>query len=73
MCGISARHNLPIFRPARYVAFAFDFSKATWPQGRPDLEPVSVDRCTPAVVEGQPQPAPMLATAYKTGQVEVFR
>eukprot|EP00752_Nemacystus_decipiens_P008508 g7598.t1 len=47
--------------------------QATWPQGRPDLEPVSVDRCTPASVEGTPQPGPLLAAGYKTGQVEVFR
>lgn len=49
------------------------FLKATWPQGRPDLEPVSTDRCTPALVEGQPQLGALLAAGYKTGQVEVFR
>ncbi|CBJ30008.1 HELP domain containing protein [Ectocarpus siliculosus] len=47
--------------------------QATWPQGRPDLEPVSTDRCTPALVEGQPQLGALLAVGYKTGQVEVFR
>ncbi|CAM9462791.1 unnamed protein product, partial [Pylaiella littoralis] len=47
--------------------------QAAWPQGRPDLEPVSADRCTPAVVEGQAQLGPMLAAGYKTGQVEVYR
>lgn len=51
----------------------FNSSQAAWPQGRPDLEPVSADRCTPAVVEGQAQLGPMLAAAYKTGQVEVYR
>ncbi|CAB1119500.1 unnamed protein product [Ectocarpus sp. CCAP 1310/34] len=47
--------------------------QATWPQGRPDLEPVSTDRCTPALVERQPQLGALLAAGYKTGQVEVFR
>lgn len=47
--------------------------QATWPQGRPDLEPVSVDRCTPTFVEGEPQPSPLLAAGYRTGQVEIYR
>ncbi|CAM9158619.1 unnamed protein product, partial [Scytosiphon promiscuus] len=47
--------------------------QAAWPQGRPDLEPVSADRCTPTFVEGQRQPSPLLAAGYRTGQVEIFR
>lgn len=54
-------------------AFFAACAQAAWPQGRPDLEPVSVDRCTPASVEGKPQPGALLAVGYMTGQVEVFR
>lgn len=47
--------------------------QAAWPQARPDLEPISTDRCTPYNVEGQLQQGPLLAVGYNTGELELFR